>query len=173
MSKGMKKWLIGLGLLVALLLAVGIGVALSRKPSNPVQPVAFSHKIHAGELKLPCIMCHQSAGSQTFAGLPQTEMCMACHTAALTQNPEEKKIRQYATKGDKIPWQRIYQMPGYVFFSHRRHVALGKVECSTCHGNMAEQRTPPTQPLVNQTMAWCIDCHQERRASVDCNACHK
>ena len=140
---------------------------------NLTQPIVFNHKKHAGELGLPCTTCHQSVEGQTFAGLPQTETCMMCHAAALTKNPEEEKIRKYATKGEKIPWQRIYLMPGDVFFSHRRHVALGKIDCATCHGKMAEQTTPPSRPLVNQTMAWCINCHQERRVSVDCNACHK
>ena len=137
------------------------------------QPIAFNHQKHAGELSLPCTTCHQSVEAQSFAGLPQTETCVTCHAAPLTKSPEEEKIRQYATKGEKIPWQRIYRVPGNVFFSHRRHVVLAKVECATCHGKMAEQTTPPTRPLVNQTMAWCIACHQERRASVDCNACHK
>jgi len=140
---------------------------------NLVQPISFNHKKHAGELSLPCTTCHQSVENQTFAGLPQTETCVTCHAAPLTKNPEEEKIRQYASKGEYIPWQRIYRMPGDVFFSHRRHVVLAKVECATCHGKMAEQTTPPSRPLVNQTMAWCINCHQERRVSVDCNACHK
>jgi c(7)-type cytochrome triheme protein len=98
---------------------------------------------------------------------------MTCHVAPLTKSPEEEKIRKYSAKGEKMAWQRIYRMPGDVLFSHRRHVALAKVECSTCHGNMAEQATPPARPLVNQTMEWCIACHQEKRASVDCNACHR
>ena len=169
----MKKWLTGLGLLTLISLFVGIGLALSRKPSLPPQPIAFNHKKHTGDLSLPCTTCHQSVEAQTFAGLPQTETCVTCHAAPLTKNPEEEKIRQYASKGEKIPWQRIYRMPGDVFFSHRRHVVLAKVECATCHGKMAEQTTPPSRPLVNQTMAWCINCHQERRVSVDCNACHK
>jgi invasion protein IalB len=141
--------------------------------ANIAQPIAFNHKKHTGDLSLPCTTCHQSVEAQTFAGLPQTETCATCHAAPLTKNPEEEKIRQYASKGEKIPWQRIYRMPGDVFFSHRRHVVLAKVECATCHGKMAEQTTPPSRPLVNQTMAWCINCHQERRVSVDCNACHK
>jgi len=140
---------------------------------NITQPIAFNHKKHAGELGLPCTTCHQFAETQTFAGLPQTETCMSCHAAPLTQNREEEKIRQYAVKGEKIGWERIYRMPGDIFFSHRRHVVLAKIECASCHGKMAEQTTPPARPLVNQSMEWCIACHQEKRASVDCNACHK
>jgi len=141
--------------------------------ANITQPIAFNHKKHASELSLPCTTCHQSVEAQTFAGLPQTATCLTCHAAALTKNPEEEKIRQFASKKEMIPWKRIYQMPRDVFFSHRRHVVLAKVECAACHGKMAEQLTPPTRPLVNQSMGWCINCHQEKRASVDCNACHK
>lgn len=141
--------------------------------ANITQPIAFNHKKHASELSLPCTTCHQSVEGQTFAGLPQTETCITCHAAALTKNPEEEKIRQFAAKKEIIPWQRIYRMPPHVFFSHRRHVVVGKVDCATCHGKMAEQLTPPVRPLVNQTMSWCVNCHQERRASVDCDACHK
>ena len=141
--------------------------------TSVIQPIAFNHKKHAGELSLPCAMCHQSVESQAFAGVPQAETCITCHAAPLSQNPEEEKIRSYASKGEKIPWQRIYRMPGDVFFSHRRHVVLGKVECATCHGAMAEQVTPPPRPLVNQSMQWCINCHEQRRASADCNACHR
>lgn len=164
-------WLVIVG---AALLQIVIGFFPSLTgQSNIAQPIAFNHKKHAGEVGLPCTTCHQYVETQSFAGLPQTETCVTCHAAPLTKNPEEEKIRQYASKNEKIPWQRIYRMPGDVFFSHRRHVVLAKVECATCHGKMAEQTTPPSRPLVNQTMAWCINCHQERRMSADCNACHK
>ena len=155
----------------ALLLALFFPILVAG--ANSSQPIRFNHKKHAGELSLPCTTCHQSVEAQTFAGLPQTETCLTCHAAALTKNPEEEKIRQFASKKEMIPWKRVYQMPRDVFFSHRRHVVLAKVECAACHGKMAEQLTPPTRPLVNQSMGWCINCHQEKRASVDCNACHK
>lgn len=151
-------------LLAPLLLAAG---------GNGSQPIRFNHKKHAGEMSLPCTTCHQTVKERTFASLPQVETCMTCHVAALTKNPEEEKIRQFAARKETIPWQRIYRMPPHVFFSHRRHVELGKIECVTCHGKMAELTEPPTRPLVQQTMSWCIACHQEKRASVDCNACHK
>lgn len=155
----------------ALLLALFFPVLVAGVNSS--QPIRFNHKKHAGEMSLPCITCHQAVKEQTFASLPQTGTCMTCHAAALTKNPEEEKIRQYAAKNEKIAWKRIYQMPDHVFFSHRRHVISAKIECVTCHGKMAELTEPPTRPLVQQSMSWCIACHQEKRASVDCNACHK
>ncbi len=158
--------------------AAALQVVAMRDPgmlglASITQPIAFNHKKHAGDLALPCTTCHQTVESQTFAGLPQTDTCMTCHAAALTKSPEEEKIRQYAAKGEKIPWNRIYHQPGYVFFSHRRHVVLGKVECATCHGKMVEQSAPPTHPLVKQTMQWCMACHEKRKVSLDCAMCHK
>ena len=155
----------------ALLLALFFPILVAG--ANSSQPIRFNHKKHAGEMSLPCTTCHQAVKEQTFASLPQTGTCMTCHAAALTKNPEEEKIRQYAAKKEKIAWKRIYQMPDHVFFSHRRHVVSAKIECVTCHGKMAELTEPPTRPLVQQSMSWCIACHQEKRASVDCNACHK
>jgi hypothetical protein len=141
--------------------------------ANSSQPIRFNHKKHAGEMSLPCTTCHQTVKEQTFASLPQAGTCMTCHAAALTKNPEEEKIRQYAAKNEKISWKRVYKMPRDVFFSHRRHVVSANIECVTCHGKMAELTEPPTRPLVQQSMSWCIACHQEKRASVDCNACHR
>ena len=78
-----------------------------------------------------------------------------------------------AEKGEEIPWQRVYRMPGHVFFSHQRHVTLAKVQCPICHGAIEKAVTPPTRPAVNQEMDWCIACHESRQVSVDCNACHR
>jgi c(7)-type cytochrome triheme protein len=64
-------------------------------------------------------------------------------------------------------------VPGDVFFSHRRHVTVAKVECQTCHGAIGEATAPPGRPAVNQSMEWCISCHEKRQVSVDCNACHR
>ena len=155
----------------ALLLALFFPILVAG--ANSSQPIRFNHKKHAGEMSLPCTTCHQTVKEQTFASLPQAGTCMTCHAAALTKNPEEEKIRQYAAKKEKITWKRVYQLPRDVFFSHRRHVVSAKIECVTCHGKMAELTEPPTRPLVQQSMSWCIACHQEKRASVDCNACHK
>ncbi len=72
-----------------------------------------------------------------------------------------------------IPWKRIYRQPDYVFFSHRRHVVIGKVECKSCHGDMSELTSPLPRPVVNQSMTWCMNCHEQKQASLDCIACHK
>ena len=89
------------------------------------QPIQFSHKAHV-EKGLPCDGCHQSVARAASAGIPTTETCMMCHQGAITDSPEEEKVRQYAEKGLQVPWQRVYEVPAHVYFSHRRHVSLGR-----------------------------------------------
>jgi len=172
MGPGWKSlWIVLVGAVLVQIAVLAFPTLIRRQ--SVAQPIAFNHKKHAGELSLPCTTCHQSVETQTFAGLPEVETCMGCHAVALTLNPEEEKIRNYASIGERIPWQRIYRVARDAFFSHRRHVALGKIDCIICHGKMVEQTAPPGRPLVDQTMTWCINCHREKKASVDCNACHR
>ena len=92
---------------------------------------------------------------------------------AITESPEEEKIRQYAAKGMEIPWQRVYRVPSHVYFSHRRHVTLGGLDCAACHGDVKGSSVPVTRPAVVLDMKACMDCHQKRQASNDCDGCHR
>ncbi len=98
---------------------------------------------------------------------------MMCHAEALTQNPEEEKIREYAKRGEEIKWVRLYRVPDDVYFSHRRHVVLGKLECTTCHGRIGESIKPPLEPEVELNMDMCVACHQKMEKDTDCYACHR
>lgn len=160
-----------IGLSVLMFLAAGVLVVQRLEPAIR-QPIQFNHSKHRAQ-GVECSVCHQNVEEQAFAGLPKVETCMLCHSAPQTKSPEEDKVRQFAEKSVEIPWRRLYQMPGHVFFSHRRHVVLAKVDCETCHGPISKAITPPSRPLVNQSMGWCIACHEKRQASVDCNACHR
>ena len=137
-----------------------------------VQPIKYSHKVHIDN-GLACQACHQFAEKAAVAGVPTRDTCMMCHQGALTDNPEEEKVRQYAEKGEEIPWRRIYQLPEHVFFSHRRHVAVAGVECGECHGAVASLTAPASYPLVKQSMDWCLACHRTRGATQDCVHCHR
>jgi len=137
-----------------------------------VQPIQFSHKAHI-EKGLPCDGCHQFVEKAAFAGMPSTETCMMCHQSAITDNPEEEKVRQYAEKSVQIPWQRVYEVPGHVYFSHRRHVTLGRIECVRCHGNVGESAAPLTVAALPISKDRCKDCHAQHGAASDCNACHR
>ena len=92
---------------------------------------------------------------------------------AITDNPEEEKVRHYAEKSVQIPWRRVYEVPGHVYFSHRRHVALGRLECVRCHGNVGESAAPITVAALPISMDRCMGCHAQYDAASDCNACHR
>lgn len=137
-----------------------------------VQPVKYSHKIHIDN-GMPCQACHESVEKAAAASVPTKDTCMLCHQATITNSPEEEKVRQYAENGEEIPWRRVYQLPDHVFFSHRRHVAVARIECGECHGAVASLTVPPSSPLVNQSMDWCLACHKARGVSEDCVHCHR
>ena len=161
----MKPFLIGLGIGILLLLILfGFG-------SKAEQPLSFNHKKHL-EQGIECITCHSYFKDQTFSGMPNVAVCLECHKDPLSQNPEEEKIRQLHKKGEEIHWKRIYEQPDHVFFSHRRHVVLGKMECTNCHGDIGQSEKPPSTQWVRMTMDWCMDCHARKKVTNDCLACH-
>lgn len=151
---------------LAVMAAVGCG------PAPVEQPIAFNHLIHK-EADITCDVCHTRYTESKVSGRPELETCMFCHEEALTDSVEEEKIRQYASEGTEIPWNRIYSLPDHVYYSHRRHVVVAGLECQSCHGNQGESTTPQTRPAVNHTMERCIDCHEENEASTACNSCHR
>ncbi len=153
-------------------LMTGLLLSACQQAAPVVQPIQFSHKAHV-EKGLPCDACHQSVEKASFAGMPPTETCMMCHQGAITDNPEEEKVRQYAEKGLQIPWRRLYEVAGHVYFSHRRHVTLGRVDCVQCHGNVGESVAPLTVAAVPIGMDRCVNCHAREGAANDCNACHR
>jgi hypothetical protein len=163
----MKLFLFGIvigSLILFLLIALGAG-------SKADQPIPFNHKKHQ-EQGMTCDACHRFFQTQTFSGMPRIAICMECHKDPVTDSPEEEKIRQFQKKGKEIPWERLYQQPDHVFFSHRRHVVLGKTECKTCHGEMGQSEKPPSRPWIRMTMKWCMDCHAKSKVSNDCLTCH-
>jgi hypothetical protein len=136
----------------------------------PAQPIEFSHAIHAGSYGIACQYCHAEARRSSFAGLPSVARCMGCHKIVAAQgNPEVQKLHQYWTKREPIPWVRIHKLAGFVHFPHKRHVQAG-LPCQSCHGAVETmQRVAQVAPL---TMGWCVSCHAERQAPLDCVVCH-
>ncbi len=135
------------------------------------QPIAFNHKIHA-ENDLECLDCHPYYEEHASSGKPNLEICSTCHEEPLGESNTEKKLIEYIKSGKEIEWQRLYQVPEDVYFSHRRHVVLGNIECSTCHGDIGESFKPPSKPLKIK-MKNCMRCHEEKEANNDCIACHR
>lgn len=163
----MRLFLIGLAIGVLLFL-IFINLTLNSKAN---QPLLFNHNVHQ-KAGIDCIQCHPFYKEQRFSGMPNVATCIECHKDPLTQNPEEEKIRQSYKSGNTLQWKRIYEQPDHVFFSHRRHVVLAKMDCKNCHGLIGESETPPAKPWVKMTMKWCMDCHTKTKASNDCMACH-
>ncbi len=155
------------GAIFALLAGTGPAAAVE-------QPIAFNHKAHVSK-GLDCAICHRYVREQAFATLPTLETCLMCHTAKMSDNPEEGKIREFAKRGERLRWQRLYVLTpnAAAYFSHRRHVTLGNISCATCHGPMAERVTPPTKALVKFSMDFCLDCHQQKKVSTACVDCHR
>ena len=137
---------------------------------GPAQPLPFSHKHHAGTLKLPCKMCHPSPDPGESMTIAPPSVCMQCHSAIKTDSPVIQKLAQYASQGKPVPWVRIYEIPAWVDFSHRAHIEA-KNTCEGCHGKVAERDVLYREVELN--MGTCMDCHAGKRASVACNFCHE
>ncbi len=136
--------------------------------SGAEQPINFSHELHTSMVE--CDTCHRYYMERKVAGRPTVEICTGCHAEAETS--EQEKILSYAERGEEIPWERVYRLPEHVYFSHMRHVAVGKVECSSCHGMIETMNKPLKKPLVKIDMDFCINCHRQGQITTDCNACH-
>ncbi len=119
---------------------------------------------------MPCAYCHRYVAESSVAGVPSVELCAGCHLVVAPTNPEVQKLMSYRNSQQPIPWVRVYRVPDFVYFTHQMHIAAD-VSCASCHGNVAAmERISLAQPL---TMGWCLDCHREREAPIDCWTCHK
>ena len=140
--------------------------------TTPVQPIEFSHKIHAGDFEIPCMYCHTQARRSISAGVPSVNKCMGCHSQVATDRPLIEELARYFEDQEPIPWIKVHDLPDFVHFPHKRHVAAG-VECQTCHG--------PVEAMVRVTrmapskMGQCLSCHKEHNVEngLDCLTCHK
>ncbi len=136
---------------------------------QPTQPVPFSHKIHAGELKMDCRYCHVNVQKGAHASVPPTATCINCHSpigadgapALSAVHPASEKLRAVHESwdtGESVPWIRIHKLPDFVYFNHAAHVNRG-VSCVSCHGRI------DTMEKVYQakrlSMNWCIECHND------------
>lgn len=154
---------------ILLLLAAGAAVVVYKRQAKH-QPIAYNHKVHL-DAGMECQTCHTGiAEGLANARLPTIDICLTCHES--DDSPKTKPIRDYAAKKQAIPWQRVYNVPNHVFFSHRRHVGAAKLDCALCHGDMKKMETPVARPAVTISMSRCIACHRKSKASVDCLACH-
>jgi mono/diheme cytochrome c family protein len=158
----------------------------------PVQPIHYSHKIHAGANQIECKYCHSSARVSKHSGIPSLNVCMNCHMNIADYNGEEdlengytkdfytkeiKKLyaavgwdetnQRYTGESQPVKWVRIHNLPDFVYFNHAQHVEVGEIACEKCHGPVEEMEIMyQYSPL---TMGWCINCHRETNVKVESN----
>ena len=163
--------------------AMGLG---RMKGYQPVQPIYYSHKVHAGTNQISCLYCHGGAQDSKHANVPSVNTCMNCHKAikeykgdpivredgsTVNGTAEIQKLYAYAgwnpdTKvydqpGKPIEWVKIHNLPDHVYFNHSQHVKVGKQNCQNCHGNIQEM--PEVYQFTDLSMGWCINCHRESK----------
>jgi hypothetical protein len=121
------------------------------------QPILFSHRHHAGELRIDCRNCHSTVETAPLAGMPSTRACLACHSQIFAGTTMIAPLVASEAQGVPIEWVRVNRLPSHVYFNHSIHLAKG-VACFTCHGDVGRQAlVAKAQPL---TMRWCLDCHR-------------
>jgi hypothetical protein len=168
------KWTNSLPFLLALGAAfAGIGVAAgvtiyltpkyTRAGYQPVQPVPFSHKVHAGELGLDCRYCHNGVEKSWFANLPGASTCMNCHNVVLKDDPRLQIIRDSASNNVPVKWVQVHKVPDYVYFNHEVHVARG-FSCGECHGRVDQMEEVKHDKSFS--MSFCLDCHRNPAAVI-------
>ncbi|MEW6731142.1 MAG: cytochrome c3 family protein [Acidobacteriota bacterium] len=157
----------------------------------PVQPINFSHKLHAGDNQISCLYCHSAAEKSKLAGLPATSVCLNCHSQIKKDSPEIQKLSASYVENQPIEWVKVHNLPNHVVFNHSRHVNAG-MKCQQCHGPVETMdRIAQANTL---SMGMCISCHRTHRdvtldsagkpvlsnsparvklqASTDCSVCH-
>jgi hypothetical protein len=196
MSNVFPKWTNRLPLLVlvgGVLLGGGVvtGVTYYFTPKytrvgyQPVQPVSFSHKTHAGELGMDCRLCHNMAEKSWFSNIPAASTCMKCHSTVLAEDPrlapvrdsfygedtnhdgelQEDEDKNQNGKNDRspIPWVQIHKTPDYVYFDHSVHVTRG-ISCVKCHGRVDQM--DEVRHAKSMSMGFCLECHRNAHENV-------
>jgi mono/diheme cytochrome c family protein len=157
----------------------------------PIQPIHYSHKIHAGDNEINCKYCHSAARVSKSAGIPSLNVCMNCHkniseVAETTATPEyskafydaqiqklydavgwDKTTQSYTGKSQPVKWVRIHNLPDFVYFNHSQHVTVAGIECQTCHGPVETYEIQ--KQFAPLTMGWCVDCHRKTEVKMEGN----
>jgi hypothetical protein len=121
------------------------------------QPVEMDHRHHVHDDGIDCKYCHNTVYRAATAGIPSTDKCMGCHEQIWAQSPMLEVVRRSYFSGRPIPWNRVHQLPGFVYFNHSIHVNKG-FGCATCHGRVDQMAA--VHQVATLTMEWCLDCHR-------------
>lgn len=183
MVKKLIEWLISpmgrIALIIAALTVFSVAAyGIYTTQQAPEQPIQFTHKLHVG-LGIQCLYCHPGALRGASSGLPTQNKCWGCHQQiAKTQtSPKLAVLVEYVQNNRPIQWIPVAQVPDFVHFNHRPHIAAG-VNCETCHGDMTKVEIAENPQVMN--MGWCLNCHKEKAGDdeakrtklTDCGTCH-
>lgn len=157
---------------------------------QPVQPIFFSHKVHAGINQINCLYCHSNAWESKTAAIPSTNVCINCHKTIQKYNGEPlfdsrgnqvdgtaeiQKLYKFAgfdpadpekwdpTKAKSIPWVKIHNLPDHVYFNHSQHIRVGNIQCQTCHGEITGM--DEVKQFSELSMGWCVNCHRDTKVN--------
>lgn len=156
---------------IATLLLIGAATAIVKwrmAPANTQyaavsQPIRFSHKHHVGDDGLDCRYCHTAVEKSSFAGLPSTDICLTCHSQLFRDAPALAPLYDSARNNTPIQWNRVHDLPDFVYFDHSIHVNKG-VACIECHGRVDQM--PVLWRTASLEMQWCLACHRSARQHV-------
>jgi len=161
---------------------------------EPIQPIHYSHRIHAGENAIDCKYCHSSARVSKHSGIPSLNICMNCHKSIyqVAESVQKEGLEEYGVDYNKeiqklykavgwdedeqaytgntqpVKWVRIHNLPDFAYFNHAQHVTVGQIQCQTCHGPVEEMEI--MYQYSSLTMGWCINCHRETNVKTEGNA---
>lgn len=170
-DKALNRLKIVVPLLAGYVIIVGM-LAASPETTNvgytPQQPVPFSHKLHAGELRMDCRYCHNTVEKAAHAAVPPTQTCINCHapsssdgavryTAVHANSEKLAPIHESYASGLPVEWERVHDLPDYVYFDHASHISAG-VGCVSCHGRIDQMEV--VGQVETMSMKWCLECHR-------------
>jgi len=170
LGKAIHMMLIPSALFIMSLVVYQEAVNLGRYPGyEPDQPIAFSHKVHAGENKIDCEYCHSGVTESKRSGIPSANLCLNCHNVIKegtnTGTAEIAKIHKAVDEGKAIQWVKVHNLPDHVYYNHAQHVNAGKLDCTECHGDVANMGR--LQQVNDLSMGWCLDCHRKKFIDFD------
>jgi len=183
MIKRIFEWLMSpmgrVGVLIAALSLFSVaayGIYTTQQP--PEQPIEFRHDVHV-KLGVQCLYCHPGALRGPSPGLPTQNKCWGCHQQIAKTDTSERLavLKEYVANNEPIQWIPVAQVPDFVHFTHRPHVAAG-LNCENCHGDLSTMEIYENPQVLN--MGWCLDCHKEKAGDdeekfiklTDCGTCH-
>jgi hypothetical protein len=166
-----SKFILPIGFVAVLASVLGVGWYTQPdrfvRGYQPAQPISYSHQLHAGILRIPCLYCHSDALRSRLAGIPSVEKCMNCHRVTKVDRPEIKRLTAIYASGEPLQWKRIHWLPDHVYFDHRPHVSAG-ILCQICHGEV--QMMQVVYQNMSMRMGNCLGCHRSPRDALPANS---